>query len=215
MGLQSASPVIHPDTELRFINSEMGSGVFATRFIPRGTITWVRDRLDQAFTPEAIDRLPPAYHDTLLKYSFIDANAHFVLCWDHARYVNHCCDPSCLSAGYDFELAVRDIAAGEELTDDYGSLNLEWSFECRCGSPRCRSLIRPGDLLTFGDRWDQIVAEPFSLIKSVTQPLWPFLEERAAVEDALSRRVAVASIKRNFVDVAALLSAHPSLVRRS
>jgi hypothetical protein len=70
-------------------------------------------------------------------------------------------------------------------------------------------------LLTFGDAWDRLVAEPFSLIKSVAQPLWPFLEEGAAVEAALSRRAEVASIKRNFVDVAALLSAHPSLARRS
>lgn len=35
--------MIHPDTELRFINPEIGYGVFATQFIPRGTITWVRE----------------------------------------------------------------------------------------------------------------------------------------------------------------------------
>ena len=74
-----------------------------------GTITWVRDRLDQSFTPRRVERLPPAYHDIVLKYSFIDAHCRFVLCWDHARFVNHSCDPTCLSAGYDFELAVRDI----------------------------------------------------------------------------------------------------------
>jgi hypothetical protein len=127
--------------------------------------------------------------------------------------VNHSCDPNCLSAGYDFEIALRDIAAGDELTDDYGSLNLEYDFECRCGSARCRTLIRPGDLLTFGDAWDRLVAEPFALIPSVPQPLWPFLEERDAVEEALARR-RPASITRNFVDGAALLSTHPSLTRR-
>jgi len=206
--------VIHPDSELRFVNADIGYGVFATRLIPRGTITWVSDRLDQAFTPEAVERLPAVYHDIVLKYSFIDANSRFVLCWDHARFVNHSCDPTCLSAGYAFEIAVRDIPAGQEVTDDYGSLNLEYGFECRCGSPRCRMLIRPEDLLTFGDAWDRLVAEPFMLIPSVAQPLWPFLEERDAVEQALARR-APASITRNFVDVAALLSTHPSLARRS
>jgi hypothetical protein len=94
--------VIHPDTELRFVNPDIGYGVFATRLIPRGAITWVRDRLDQAFTPAAVERLPAPYHDIVLKYSFIDAHGRFVLCWDHARYVNHSCDPTCLSAGYDF-----------------------------------------------------------------------------------------------------------------
>jgi hypothetical protein len=206
--------VIHPDTELRFVNAEIGNGVFATRFIPKGTITWVRDRLDQAFTPEAVDRLPPAYHDIVLKYSFIDAHCRFVLCWDHARFMNHSCDPTCLSAGYDFEIAIRDIEAGEELTDDYGSLNLEYGFECRCGSPRCRTVIRPGDLLTFGDAWDRVVSGPFSMIDSLPQPLWPFLEERDAVEQALSGRAPVASVKDNFVDVAALLNDHPALARR-
>ena len=75
--------MIHPDTELRFVNPLIGYGVFATRPIPRGTITWVRDRLDQAFTPAQIEQLPPAYHDIVLKYSFIDGNAKFVLCWEH------------------------------------------------------------------------------------------------------------------------------------
>jgi uncharacterized protein len=206
--------MIHVDTELRFVSPEIGYGVFATRSIPRGTITWVRDRLDQSLTAEAIERLPPVYHDIVLKYSFVDAGGRFVLCWDHARYMNHSCDPTCLSAGYDFELAIRDVAAGEELTDDYGSLNLDYGFHCHCGSPRCRREIRPDDLLTFAVDWDQMVAEPFALMKSVAQPLWPFLEERDAVEEALARRAPVASVRKNFVDVASLLSDHPLLTRR-
>ena len=35
--------MIHPDTELRFIDATLGFGVFATRFIRRGTVTWVRE----------------------------------------------------------------------------------------------------------------------------------------------------------------------------
>jgi len=167
--------MIHPDTELRFANPQIGYGVFATRVIPRGTITWVRDRLDQAFTPAAIAQLPPVYHNTVLKYSFIDGSGRFVLCWDHARFVNHSCNPTCRSAGYDFEVAVRDIAPGEELTDDYGSLNLEYDFDCSCGLRECRRRIRPDDLLSFADNWDRIVAEPFRLIPTVNQPLWQFL----------------------------------------
>ena len=62
--------------------------------------------------------------------------------------------------------------------------------------------------------WDRVVAEPFSLIATVAQPLWRFLEEREAVELALAVGP-VASIRRNFVDVATLLSDHPSLARRS
>ena len=39
--------MIHTDTELRFVSPEMGFGVFATKLIPRGTLTWVRDDLDR------------------------------------------------------------------------------------------------------------------------------------------------------------------------
>ena len=33
--------MIHPHSELRFFSPEVGWGVYATRFIPKGTITWV------------------------------------------------------------------------------------------------------------------------------------------------------------------------------
>lgn len=38
--------MIHPDTELRFINEKIGYGVVALKLIPRGTITWALDKLD-------------------------------------------------------------------------------------------------------------------------------------------------------------------------
>jgi hypothetical protein len=205
--------MIHPDTELRLANPEIGHGVFATRLIPKGTITWVRDRLDQAFTPAAVEQLPAVYHDIVLKYSFIDGHGRFVLCWDHARFVNHSCNPTCRSAGYDFELAVRDIVPGEELTDDYGSLNLEYDFNCSCGLPGCRRQVRPDDLLAYSDAWDRIVADPFRLIPRVPQPLWSFLEETGPIEAALSGSSPIASVKANYVNVAELLCGRPALAR--
>ena len=33
-----------------------------------------------------------------------------ILCWDNARFVNHSCEPNCLTGGFDFEFAIRDIA---------------------------------------------------------------------------------------------------------
>jgi hypothetical protein len=193
--------MLHPDTELRFVDSTIGYGVFATRLIPRGTITWVRDRLDQAFTPEAIAAFPTHYRDTLLKYTFIDARGHFVLCWDLARFINHSCDATCRSAGYEFELAVRDIHPGDELTDDYGSLNLDCDFPCSCGTPECRGVIRPRDLLQYADAWDRDVADPFRLIPRVAQPLWPFCDEQTAIMAALEGRTPIASVRANYVEV--------------
>ena len=39
-----------------------------------------------------------------------------------------------------FEIAVRDIPPGAELTDDYRMLNKWLPYECACGSPECRSV---------------------------------------------------------------------------
>ena len=189
--------MIHPDTELRFISRDIGYGVVATRLIPRGTITWARDAFDQVFSPWAVERLVSPYHEFLEKYSFVDRAGNSVLCWDLARYVNHSCHASCLSAGYDFEIAVRDIQPGEELTDDYGTLNLEEDFPCLCGFPDCRLIIRPDDPLNLADRWDRQVAEVFPRIAIVEQPLWPFVEEKSEVKMALSGKAPVASCMAN------------------
>jgi hypothetical protein len=190
--------MLHPDTELRFIDPVIGYGVFASRLIPKGTITWVRDELDQTFRPDRFARSPPVYRELIERYSFIDKLGDYVLCWDHARFVNHACEASCLSPGYGFEIAVRDIAAGEELTDDYGALNIEGVFSCRCGSRACRKEIWPDDLLRYAERWDAIIADSFFRLSKVEQPLWHLVREKDEIARALSRRAPIASSRENF-----------------
>jgi uncharacterized protein len=176
--------MVHPDTEIRFVNDNIGWGVFATRSIPRGTIIWALDVLDQKFTPPEVAALPPYAQATLEKYSYIDARGRHILCWDHGRYFNHSCDANCLSLGYDFELAIRDIAAGEELTDDYGTLNP--LFPCLCDAAGCRGAVQPDDFTRLGDRWNTRAREAFFLIPTVAQPLWDVVPERADIEAALA-----------------------------
>lgn len=190
--------MVHPHTQQQFINEEIGYGVVATRLIPRGTITWVRDAFDQVISAVKVERIAPIYRDIVVKYCFVDAKGDFVLCWDLARYVNHSCDPNCRSAGYDFELTVRDIQPGEELTDDYGSLNPEYDFTCRCGSALCRKQIRPGDLLRYADVWDRAVEEPFRLISKLPQPLWPLIEEKDVITAVLAHGLPIASCRKNY-----------------
>src|ERR1700748_1743138 len=101
--------MIHPNTELRFISPEKGHGVVATRFIPKGTITWIMDPLDQVFSPERIHQLDAFFQEILATYSYRDHNGDFILCWDHSRFVNHSFHSNCMSTAYNFELAIRDI----------------------------------------------------------------------------------------------------------
>src|SRR5262249_29036404 len=181
----------------RFINEELGYGVVATRFLPRGTITWVRDAFDQVFPPTEVERMSRFYREIMDKYSFVDPAGNMVLCWDLARFVNHSCRATCLSAGYDFELAIRDIYPGEELTDDYGTLNLEDDFHCQCGFDGCRQIIRPDDPQKYADTWDAVVAEAFPSIGAVEQPLWSLVKEKREVEMALAGVTPIASCRLN------------------
>lgn len=169
--------MMHPDTELKFINDEMGYGVVAKKFIPKGTITWVQDELDQIFSPEQVENMHPGTRRQVDKYSFRNNNGNFVLCWDLAKYVNHSFKANCLSSAYDFELAVRDINAGEQLTDDYGYLNITEPFKASNeGTPR--DTVYPDDLLKFHKEWDAQLAEAFKVFDLLEQPLLKYVEKQ-------------------------------------
>jgi len=62
-----------------------------------------------------------------------------------ARLINHSCAPNCQAdniRGRIWIVALRDLAAGEELTFDYGYAFKEWRFHpCRCGSAHCVGFI--------------------------------------------------------------------------
>jgi hypothetical protein len=168
--------MIHPDTELRFIDREVGHGVFATRFIPRGTITWALDEFDQVLAPAQVAALAPAQRAQVEEYAYVDARGNYVLCWDLGRYVNHACAPTSRGVGPAFEIAVRNVWPGEQLTSDYAELNITAAFRCRCGSPRCRGIVRADDLLLHWREWDAVVAAAVPWLKRVPQPLAPFVE---------------------------------------
>ena len=112
--------MVHPDTELRFVSPAIGWGVFATRDIPTGTITWALDALDQHLSDKDIRRLPEYDRELVEEYAYIDGRGDHILCWDHARFNNHSCDANCLGVCDDFQMAVRDIAAGEEVPKTMG-----------------------------------------------------------------------------------------------
>lgn len=178
--------MIHPASELRYVNAAIGYGVFATRFIPKGTVTWVFDPLDQVIAPSRARGFQPMMLELLEKYSYVNGRGERILCWDHSRFVNHSCHPTSLAPGFDLEIAVRDIQEGEQITDDYGSLNIEEAFECSCGTEQCRGTVKPGDFAALAPIWDGLVSEAFRLLDKVDQPLWSLVGERAEIARLLS-----------------------------
>src|SRR5680860_331455 len=162
--------MMHPDTEIRFISEEIGYGVVAKKNLPKGTVTWVQDELDQIYTPNQVGKMEKLSQQMIDKYTFRNNKGNFVLCWDLAKYVNHSFKSNCLSTAYDFEIAVRDILPGEELSDDYGYLNITEAFEAK-DEGAIRTTVYPDDLLHFYKGWDADLEDAFAHFDKVEQPL--------------------------------------------
>ena len=141
--------MIHPDTEVRRCRGDFGYGIFATAPIPKGTITFAKDPLDIDISPAMYDLLSHSSRAHVEKYSYLEASGNRVLSWDTAKYVNHSCEANSLSTGWGFEIAIRHIKAGEELTDDYGLFNMSSGLSCLCQAPSCRGLIHAADAHSF------------------------------------------------------------------
>ncbi len=61
-------------------------------------------------------------------------------------YTNHSCDPNVAIQGQIVLVAMKDIAANEELTHDWAtSDDLDYEMRCNCGSPNCRGTITGKD----------------------------------------------------------------------
>ncbi|MEZ5541809.1 MAG: SET domain-containing protein [Pseudomonadota bacterium] len=180
--------MIHPHTELRLVSAGIGHGVFATRLIPCGTVTYVKDDLEIELTPRQFERLDAVHRQIVDKYSYIDQRGRRIVSWDHAKYVNHRCDCNTLSTGYGFEIAIRDIEAGEEITDDYGLFNLQAPMAVDCGCRKCRKLLLPDDPVQLVPVWDRWVIAALVRLEQVEQPLWHLVDRRTrkAVQEYLS-----------------------------
>jgi hypothetical protein len=141
-----------PPVEVR--ESEIqGRGVYAARAIKKGTwiIEYTGERISHAEADMRYDDENMERHHTFLftidEHICIDA----FIGGNEARYVNHSCDPNCetvLAEGEIHIVAMREIAAGEELTYDYGYTLDEESVEealqrypCRCGTAQCKGTI--------------------------------------------------------------------------
>lgn len=174
--------MIHPKTELKFINDHVGYGVFATENIPEGTIVYVKDSLELVISPTDYLIHSEEVKQVIEKYSYIDPHGNRVISWDFAKYVNHCCNCNTISTGYGFEIAIRDIQKGEQITDEYGIFNLTTEMEVSCGMENCRKKIKPDDFDTYYKDWDKKIKSSITHLFEVEQPLMPFIEEETRKE---------------------------------
>ncbi len=147
----------HPALEVRE-SQVAGKGLFATQPIAQGTVVGQLSgrRVSTAELRELLKH-PPV--DTIT----IDDDEHLVLSNDPRpviAYGNHSCDPNMWWIDAVTLEARRDIAAGDEVTSDYGtSTGVDFEMQCTCGSPLCRGVVtgedwkQPELQSRYGDHW--------------------------------------------------------------
>ena len=136
--------------------NRFGRSVFAEDLIREGTL--ILTFSGQAMLYEETKAL----HD---QESFaLQRGPDFYLFLDEpARYFNHSCEPNCGLRDLDL-IALREIAAGEELSYDYSTTMLErdWNLKCNCGKQSCRGVVNDFDRLP-------LVRQNYYLEKQVVQ----------------------------------------------
>lgn len=132
-----------PRLEVRPLAVKGDYGVFACEDVPAGEllVMWT----GRLMTPEQFDRLPPLQRSRSVQ---VEEQLYLVPTrTEPGDFVNHSCDPNAGLSGQTALVALRDIAAGEEITYDYamtdGSPYDE--FDCRCGAPNCRRRVTGED----------------------------------------------------------------------
>ncbi len=121
-----------------------GQGLFARAPIQEGEVVSVL--AGREVSTEQLNELlkhPPV--DTIT----LDDDVHLVLPNDPRpviAYGNHSCDPNLWWVDAVTLEARRDIAAGEEVTSDYGtSTGTDFEMACLCGSVLCRGVVTGED----------------------------------------------------------------------
>lgn len=196
--------MLYPFTELKYINPVVGYGIVAKAFIPKGTITWVQDSLDREFTPQALLHIDENSREVLENYSYRNRKGNYVFCWDNTRYINHSFSPNCMITPYGFEIAVKDIEIGEQLTNDYGCLNIIEPFE-PIDEGLARKVVYPDDYLRYFEEWDTLLRSNIRVATTLPQPLKKYLQADvwACLLDIEKNACEIRSILECYYDEAA------------
>jgi hypothetical protein len=108
-----------------------GLGVFAKQAIAKGAQVWTLDlRFDRLIEVELYESMTGSVKSYLDRYCYPRRSdpRYIVFEADDARYMNHSDEPNLDFGPGDVAYALRDIAAGEEITCDY-NVFFEGGFE--------------------------------------------------------------------------------------
>jgi uncharacterized protein len=125
-----------------------GQGLFAVQPIIAGEIVAVKG--GHIVDTETLLSLPAELQNSEIQ---IAEDLHLVALTDDEYesvmlYINHSCEPNVGFLGNVVLGAMRDIAAGEEITTDYALFDVSTApMDCSCGAASCRGVITGADWL--------------------------------------------------------------------
>jgi len=123
-----------------------GRGLFAVTPIAKAEIICVKG--GYIFNRQTLDALPDWYRAAEIQIAedlFIGP-LHEQEREGSMIFSNHSCEPNIGVQGQIVFVALRDIAAGEELTHDWATTDDDaYQLECRCGAASCRKTITGQD----------------------------------------------------------------------
>jgi len=144
-----ALPALEPSTSMASaatrtrVRSDGERALFAEEPIPAGAVVVVFggrviDSVGLAALPKERQRFALQVEEGQFLYSDRDGPGD---------WVNHSCDPNTGLSGQIVLVALRPIAAGEEICFDYAMTDaFDYdSFDCRCGAALCRGRVGPDD----------------------------------------------------------------------
>lgn len=133
--------MLHPSIIVNNQGSIEGAGLFTTEFIPQGELVW--ELLTPTMSLQEAEALTGKALADYKHFGFQCGVDRFCSPSDESREMNHSCDPNTWWADNNSLVARRDILAGEEITYDYSTTEIDSSFEllCRCGSTLCRKQV--------------------------------------------------------------------------
>jgi SET domain-containing protein len=143
---------LNPKTELR-ASHRHGTGLFATQSIEPGEIVEVwgerwEGRQVIEYTRDHSEAAAASDRGMLVMRFDTDLWSIEPPGDNPGYFINHSCDSNVWMEGAFTLVARRPVEPGEELTIDYALIEAEldvWDFECDCGSPLCRRIIKGDD----------------------------------------------------------------------
>ena len=159
---------------------DKGFGLYARHHVPKGTIICFESEGYRIIPEEEYNSLS----ETAKEHVYQRVDGTYIAPSDDSKYFNHSCDANVLDSRLGFDIVVRDIQKGEEVTYDYRAFCFK-EMECHCGSENCCGHITyehpaPEKLRRF---WAKKVDAALRQVNKVHQPLGDKVRYRVGVHE--------------------------------